>query len=303
MARRASIDPDIDRLYQLPPDQFVAARNALARQAGAEGAAIRRLAKPSLAAWAVNQLFWQQRAAYQELIDRAADIRATHEAAARGRSADLRGAGRAHEEAVERALKATLAILSDSGHPVTDATRQAVAITLRGLPGGEPHGRLTRQIEARGFDMFASAAGAGRVRPARTEARQPGAQRPAERATKDPDAARLAAARSAAAAAARREAEQALRRDEFEAVRAARDAERAERRVAQARDALQEAQAALHEAQSALDEAQRAAAAAARARDAAEARATRSSDQLTAARERERAARHELDPPARARRT
>ena len=38
--------PQIDRLYQLPLDEFTAARNALAKEAGAAGAQIRTLQKP-----------------------------------------------------------------------------------------------------------------------------------------------------------------------------------------------------------------------------------------------------------------
>lgn len=288
MARRADTDAEIDRLYQLPPGEFVAARNALARTAGAGGASIRGLQKPTLPAWAVNQLYWQQRATYQDLLDRAADLRATHAAASRGRSTDLRGASRAYEVAVEQALKGTLAVLSDHGHPVTDATRQAIATTLRSLPGEEPPGRLTRQLEPRGFEMLAAASGAGRVRTNTAAARSRSAA-PPERVsgtTAERSAARHAAERAAQEAAARatQEAEQALRRDEFQAARAARDAERALQRVQQARDALQDAQAA-------LDEAERAVTAATRARDAAQARVARSQDQLTAARAREDAAR------------
>jgi hypothetical protein len=49
----------IDELYQLPLDEFTAARNALAKSTG--DASIKKLEKPSLSAWAVNQLFWHQR--------------------------------------------------------------------------------------------------------------------------------------------------------------------------------------------------------------------------------------------------
>jgi hypothetical protein len=50
-----SLDDEIDTLYQQPLSAFVRERDALAKRAGAEGATIRRLEKPSAAAWAVNQ--------------------------------------------------------------------------------------------------------------------------------------------------------------------------------------------------------------------------------------------------------
>ena len=150
----------------MPLGDFVAARNALAKESGKDGAAIRALQKPSLPAWAVNQLYWRQRDVYDDLIAQAQDLRATHDATVGGKRADLRGASRAHEQAVDAALKATLAILADDGQPVTEATKQAVATTLRGLPADEEPGRLTRQLQPRGFEMLAGALPGGKVRPA-----------------------------------------------------------------------------------------------------------------------------------------
>jgi hypothetical protein len=288
MARRAS-DPDVDSLYQLPLDDFIAGRNALAKSAGADAADIKALQKPTMPAWAVNQLYWKQRPVYTELIERAADLRATHNAALRGQHADLRGAGRAHEEAVGHAVKATLALLAESGAPVTDATRQAIATTLRSLPSEDPPGRLTRPLQPHGFEVLGGDATGGRVRPAAPQP-APAKKSPKSAAPTEQNTARLAAAREAAAAAARavREAEQLARREEFEAARAARDAEKAQRRVTQAEEALQQAQ-------TDLDEAQREAAKSGKTRDSAQARADKAAKDLDLAREHEVAARKALD--------
>ena len=285
------VDSEIDHLYQVPLAEFTAERNALAKRAGSQGAEIRALQKPSVPAWAVNQLYWKQRRIYDALIERAEDLRATHNATLRGKRTDLRGASRAHEEALETALKATLALLAESGHPATDATRQAVATTLRALPGDEAPGRLARQLQPRGFEMLAGAGAQGRVRPAPRESKP---EREAPESTSKPEqkkaAALVAAARQAAAAAARatRDAEHVVRREEFEAARAAREAEKAVRQVTEAEEALQEAEAALAEAR-------RAATAAEKARDAAQTRAARAEQQLNAAREEEEAAKKKLD--------
>jgi hypothetical protein len=287
----ARLDAEIDRLYQLPLAEFTAERNALAKGAGGQASEIRALQKPSVAAWAVNQLYWKTREVYDELMERADDLRATHEATLRGRRTDLRGASRAHEEALEAALKATMTLLAESGNPATEATRQAVATTLRALPGDEPAGRLTRQLEPRGFEMLAGPSAKGRVKAA---APAPRPARPARQSRgKDQDAraaaARLAAAREAATAAARaaRDAEHVVRREEFEAARAAREAEKARRRLAEAQEALSQAEAE-------VDEAKRAAAAAEKARDAAHSRAAKAAEQLTAARTEEQAANAQL---------
>lgn len=292
MARAPKSDAPIDRLYQLPPGEFVAARNALAKETGA--ADIKGLQKPSLPAWAVNQLYWRSRDLYDDVTARAEDLKATHLATERGKRADLRGASRDHEQAVDAALKATLSLLAEDGQPITDATRQAIATTLRGLPGEEPPGRLTRPLEPRGFDVLAAAAtGAGRVKAAAPAAKAPVVSLPAGKADGKKEAEeraaqreRLAAARETLVAATRatRIAEQAARREEFEAARAARDAEKAQQRV-------KDAESAVEEAQEALAAAEREAAAAGKTRDAATERAKRASAELAEMKEQEEKAR------------
>ena len=151
MARAQKSESPLDRLYQLPLSDFISARNALAKESGADAAEIRALQKPSLPAWAINQLYWHRRDVYDDLIAAARDLRATHDA---------------HEEAVDAALKATLALLEESGQPATEATKQAIGTTLRGLPADEPPGRLTRQLQPRGFEMLSGSLPGGTIRPA-----------------------------------------------------------------------------------------------------------------------------------------
>ncbi|MGH9311456.1 MAG: hypothetical protein ACRD1U_18905 [Vicinamibacterales bacterium] len=291
MARRSPA-PAVDRLYQVPLNEFIAERNALAKSAGPDGAEIRALQKPTLPAWAINQLYWQQRDIYDQLIDAAADIRATHNAALRGQRADLRGAGKAHDDAIERAFKAILTLLADSGHPVTDATRQAIQTTLRALPSEEPPGRLSRQLEPRGFEVLGVAAPAGRVKAAPPPAKPKAPRPPATGGAEDrkAQAARLAAARDAVTAASRatRDAEQVARREEFEAARAAREAEKAQRRLDAAEEALRQAQAEAGEARETAEKS-------GKVRDEAQARADKALDQLAEARDVEERARKDLE--------
>lgn len=296
MARTPTSTSGIDRLYQLPLSEFIAARNALAREAG--DPEVKTLQKPSLPAWAVNQLYWRHRGVYDDVTARAEDLRATHVATQHGKRADLRGASRDHEQAVDAALKATLALLEEEGQPVTDATKQSVATTLRGLPGDEPPGRLTRPIEPRGFDMLAAAAaaGGGKVKAAAPAAKapvvalSPKADRKKDDAERAAERERVAAAREALAAASRaaRIAEQAARREEFEAARAARDADKAQQRV-------KDAKAAVAEAQGALTTAEREAADADEARDTANERVKRARAELTQMQKAEEKARRLAD--------
>jgi hypothetical protein len=290
MARAQKSESPFDRLYQLPLSEFVSARNALAKESGADAAEIRALQKPSLPAWAVNQLYWHRRDVHDDLIAAARDLRATHDATLGGKRADLRGASRAHEEAVDAALRATLALLEQNGQPVTEATKQAIATTLRGLPADEAPGRLSRQLQPRGFEMFSGSLPGGTIRPAAPPRRidrtagAPAGRQPRTDRTQDRE--RLSALREAMTLATRdaRLAEQAARREEFESARAAREGDKARQRVDIAREALREAQAA-------LDTATRDAKAAEQASAAAQERAERAAKDVKEMREREKKAR------------
>ena len=114
------IESEIDRLYQVPLDEFTAARNALAKESGKRGAEIRALSKPPLAAWAVNQLHWKRRPVYDALMTAAEALRRAHAVVLAGRAGDVRAAGKEHDEKVSAALDTALDILRESGHPTTD---------------------------------------------------------------------------------------------------------------------------------------------------------------------------------------
>jgi hypothetical protein len=285
------IDREIDELYQLPLDEFTAARNALAKRAGgAGGAGIKALQKPPIAAWAVNQLYWHKRDVYDKLIETAETMRAAHANVLSGKRADLRSAGKEHEDALEDAIRQTVKLMQDGGHPMTDATRQAVATTLRGLPADTP-GRLSRVLQPGGFEMLAGIpvkAGAKAAPKAAAPAPAPSARKADEKvAAPDPKA--LARAREAVDATSRalKIAEQAARREEFEAARAAREAEKSARAVTSAEEELEAAK-------QALDEARKEAAAAEKRRETAARRAAAAEEATETARTRMKEADREL---------
>jgi len=256
-------ESDLDRLFQLPPEEFTAARNDLVRRGGGDAAALRRLRKPPVAAWAVNQLYWKRRATYTALIDAAADLRRTHKAVLGGRQGDLRAATKAHDAALDTAIKTTMKLLREGGHPASDATRQAIVSTLRALPADAPPGRLEHVLQPGGFEMLSGMTVRGRASPAAPKPPAPKASAASKRSHEEPDGRaekqRIARQREAAAAAAhaRREAEQAARRAEFERARAAREVEKADARVEEARADLDRAREALAKAQAAAAAARR----------------------------------------------
>lgn len=257
------LEAEIDKLYQLPLAEFTAARNTLAKAAGEDAAEVRKLAKPPIAAWGVNQLYWKHRDLYDALIEASTAVRKTHKTILGGGRADLRESTKEHDAALEDALKATLAILQDAGHPATDTTRQTVLTTLRALPTSVAPGRLTETLQPGGFEMLQGlsiAGGGGVIRPKPIVKKESPPAAAANHKGKT-DLSRAEAEKTAAlraeSAKALREAEQSARREEFEAMRTTREAERAARQLDRARESLETAQKVLAEAESAAEEASR----------------------------------------------
>ena len=147
-------DRDIDRLYQLPLGEFTGVRNAMAKAAGKSGAAIKALEKPSVPAWAVNQLYWRHRRAYEKLNRVSERVRAGHAQALKGRKIDLATLELQHGAAVKDAADEVRAILARAGDPATPATMKSVIDTLQALPGGGEPGRLTKSLAPIGFGAF-----------------------------------------------------------------------------------------------------------------------------------------------------
>ena len=82
----ATLDQEVDRLFELPLEEFTAARNDLAGRLKSEGDAaaaeeVKRLTKPSVAAWTINQLSRQRTDAVGALLAAGAKLRETQERA------------------------------------------------------------------------------------------------------------------------------------------------------------------------------------------------------------------------------
>src|SRR4051794_36791009 len=98
-------DDRIARLYGLPLEEFTPERNALAAELGREGdreraEAVKRLRKPTAAAWAVNQLVRAEPDLVEALLGAGGELRQAHRQAASGRGADqLRAAADAERAA------------------------------------------------------------------------------------------------------------------------------------------------------------------------------------------------------------
>jgi hypothetical protein len=118
--------PDEARsLFYGPPEGFVAARDALAAQLRSDGrteeaTAVKRLRKPTVVAWALDQLATRDPDGVQELLQAGAEVRAAQQAALsskRGAAERLRAAGLARAAAVTRLAAVAAAALQEAGKP------------------------------------------------------------------------------------------------------------------------------------------------------------------------------------------
>jgi hypothetical protein len=251
-----------DELFGLPPEEFVAARDELARRLRREGDAeaakqVKALRRPSLSAWAVNRLARERGRALGPLLAAGERLRAAHQAALAGEgAAELRSAAKAEREAVAGLVETALELLREAGHPTTDATRDRVAATLHAAAASPDaadlvrDGRLTTDLDPSGFGTATDAAfddeaavaaaglaagrGSRRGRRAGPDTKEAAAGRDGDRAAaaKDDQAARRA--RRAAAVAARDDARKRARLAADQAVLATRQAERLGRLADQA---------------------------------------------------------------------
>jgi hypothetical protein len=232
----ADADRDIDQLFQLPLDEFTPARNALAKRLGRP--AIKDLQKPSAAAWAVNQLYWHHRVAFEVLVRAAERLRAEHRKLLAGKSSDIRDAEKAHRDAIRDAVERARAVLTDAGQAASPATMTAVAETLEALPGLDVPGRLTRPLKPLGFEALAGAAFGASRPPLRIVGKPTASKRDAEREKQR-----------------EKEEKEEQRRVEKEARAAKAELARTEAAVKRARDAVEKAEQTLDGLRARLDEA------------------------------------------------
>jgi hypothetical protein len=250
-------------LYQGPLDEFVNARNRLARRLRGEGdreaaTAVAGLRKPSLGAWVVDQLAAQAPDLVRDLLAAAAD---TREAQRPGGSEALREAGARVRALLDEAGRRARDILEQGGHPVADATVRRAQTTAQAAAAGTPaereallRGTLDRDLDPPGFGPAGdpepdTAAVAEAIHDRRhPPTRAAGQQRPRSAPGGEPG--RLAQLEEAARRA-EREATERRRDDERSAAAASRQRARADRLAAEARTAEEEAVAAERAAASA----------------------------------------------------
>jgi hypothetical protein len=263
---------DGDELYGLPLDRFVPERAALAKALRSDGdrtaaSEVAALRKPSVAAWAVNQLVRTQPRAIKELYASGDDLVSAQERlmSGDGDSRSLREANARERSAVDALLALARGLLTSDGHELSPPILDRVADTLHAAALDDEardairDGRLERELQHAGLGAVGLAVGkrAPREQPeaapaaAREEVRR-AEPREVERARKEA----RRAARVAEADARRRAglASRAVRAAEQRREVAASALEEAEEALRRARTELADSEEAHQRAKSELDE-------------------------------------------------
>ncbi|MCZ2824311.1 MULTISPECIES: hypothetical protein [unclassified Modestobacter] len=134
-----------DELYGLPPDEFIAARDARRKEARARGdrelaEEIGGLRKPTTAAWVVNTLVRRQPDELRQLVDLGADLREAQRDLEGDQLKELTRQRRAVVLALTRQARS---LAKELGRPVSDSVAGQVQDTLRAAVADEDAGRAT----------------------------------------------------------------------------------------------------------------------------------------------------------------
>jgi DNA repair exonuclease SbcCD ATPase subunit len=319
MSAEIEVEDAVAGLYRLPLGEFVAGRDRLARQLRAAGdrEAARRVAalrRPSISAWAANQLARAAPHAMAELLEVGAALAQAQEDALAGQAGAarrMRTSSAQLRAAISRLTQRAETLLTRAGHGASDATLARLAATLRAAATADEatraalaEGRLAGDLDPAGFGLLveeaapaetapAEAAPAEEVAPAppapggadsavaRREQARRAAQRALERTGRAAEQARAALEQARAMAAGQEQAALAARQRAQELAEAAEElAERAAAAAATAEQARQRAEAAERDAEALADRA-RLAEDAARAAEDAHAAATAALEELT----------------------
>jgi hypothetical protein len=222
---------EVDRLYGLPLEEFTTERNELAKRlrgAGDREAAdeVKRLTKPTVPVWLVNQLARTNEVPMRALLRSGDKLRdAQRTVLAGGDADDLREAQREERDVVARLTAQARKLMPK----VTSSALERVAETLRAAAVADDEtrdllkrGRLTEELELSGFTALAGMPVGDRTRRERPKG-----------APRDDARERVKEARAAA-----READKEAKRLEREAAKAREAADTAAAELAQAEDDL-----------------------------------------------------------------
>lgn len=162
-----NLDDEIDGLFRLPLAEFTSARNTLAARLKKEGRPndadrVKLLTKPPISAWTVNQLYWNHRKAFDQLMATGKRLRPAQKLRVAGKVAGMRDSLDARREALVHLSELATELLHGAGSNSSPDTLRRITTTLEAmsaralLPDGPTPGRLTQDLDPPSFDSLAS---------------------------------------------------------------------------------------------------------------------------------------------------
>jgi succinate dehydrogenase/fumarate reductase flavoprotein subunit len=154
---------EIDRLYSLPLEEFTRERDELAKRLRNDGdtdaaAAVKGLKKPSVAAWAVNQVQRDRPDEVRELIEVTEELHRVYaKLSSAGARERLEEAAEIQRRLIQSLVRCANQLLEAGGHTASDETLTKVADTLRAAALDEEvreqvgHGRVVKERRAAGL--------------------------------------------------------------------------------------------------------------------------------------------------------
>ena len=201
-----SLERAVDRLYGLPLDEFTSERNSLARELkdGDAAARVKKLAKPTRSAGAINRAVRGNRREAKGLLSAADKLSKAQERLLRsGDRAPVERAVEGERAAVDRLMAAVRNELAGEGRTTQSmldrarSTLHAVA-TSPELREEFESGRITKDHTAVGFGALGAAPRAGQRRPQRSTRKQGDARRRLKQAEQELESAQRALDRAQA---------------------------------------------------------------------------------------------------------
>jgi hypothetical protein len=234
-ASAADFEGDVDRLYQLPLNEFTSARDELTKRLRAAGEneraqEVKKLRKPTAAVWLVNQLARERPLDLQRLLKAGESLTKSQAQAAAGDSSQFSEARRDEHRALEQLAMATREVAERAGVGMPAVGRAIETLRTASLTAeGRDllrRGRITEELEPPGFEALTGL----EVAPAKKKA-----PRSADRAEKQ-EALKRARERVRELRAEERELTKVATTAGREAERAEAEAEAARSRAAEARE-------------------------------------------------------------------
>jgi hypothetical protein len=247
-------EKDLEALYALPRDDFIPSRTELARRLKAAGrsdeaARVAKLRKPTVTAWAVNQLARKEARTLGELVEAGEHLKKAQRS-----GKDLRTAAATRRRLIDRLVQSAAAILVEAGHGDSPSALQGVAYSLEAIATDADtldqvrRGVLEKELPApagfggmAGLQLVPEQEGEEEPRP---KGRRPAPPKVDPRARQKVD--RLTGQAETAEEEARSLADAAAKAERA-AIRARNDAQRAEDRARKARERADRAAAELEE--------------------------------------------------------